>query len=72
MKWKWEARAKHWGDWHEIAKSLGFLDGKNNVRKWDGPAFFKLFEPRGHTTADFQDCSCGRNLPEQGMEGLLS
>lgn len=67
MKWKWEARAKHWGDWHEIAKSLGFLDSKNNVCKWDGPAFWAQWAPRGHDSTDFNACKCGLGLPEQGM-----
>lgn len=65
MTWRWEARAKHWADWREIAKSLGFLDSNGNVRLWKGPEFWKLFGPRGHDSADFDSCSCGHGLPEQ-------
>lgn len=66
MKWKWEARAKHWGDFNRIARSLGFLDEKNRVRLWDGKKFFPLFELDGHTQADFDSCECGMFLPEEG------
>lgn len=67
FKWKWEARAAHWGDWRDIATRLGFLDRNHNVRRWNGPEFWKLFGPKGHDDADFENCLCGRNLPEQGI-----
>lgn len=65
MKWRWEARQKHWGDWQEIAKSLGFLDGRNKVRFWSGPEFWAQFESRGHDDTDFDSCCCGKGLQEQ-------
>lgn len=65
MEWRWEARKKHWDDWREIAMTLGMTDEQHRLRRWDGPAFWGQFSPRGHDAADFDSCKCGRGLPEQ-------
>ncbi len=67
MKWRWEAREKHWGDYRKVVTELGFLDSHGRQRKWDGPKFWPRFGVEGHDSADFDACKCGRGLSEQPM-----
>lgn len=56
----WQKRQKHHEDFQKLAKELKMLDSKGLFRHFNGSAFWPKYQELGHTSMDFNKCSCNK------------
>lgn len=54
----WQAREKHHNEVQDVFKRLGFLNGRDEISRYDGAKFWPEMETLGHSSTRFEDCAC--------------
>lgn len=56
----WKECQKHHEDYNKLVKELNMLNSKGQLVKFNGAAFWPKFQSLGHSSMEFDKCSCNK------------